>query len=202
MKKGLFIVLYGINNLGKSTQAKLLVEKLNKEGCDAKYLKYPIYDLEPSGPKINAYLREGNPDKLTPKQVQELYTKNRRDFETTLLSKLEQGVNVVAEDYTGTGLAWGIGAGVDETYMREINKGLLMEDVAFLFEGERFREATENNHRHETNEGLMQKVKTVHTRLGQEFGWIRVDANKSIEEIHEFLWQDITMKLNKNTGEV
>ena len=49
MSKGIFIVLYGVNNLGKTTQAQLLVERLNKAGVQATYLKYPIYDIEPSG---------------------------------------------------------------------------------------------------------------------------------------------------------
>ena len=49
MKKGLFVVLHGINNLGKTTQAKLLVEKLQSEGHKAEYMKYPVYDLDPSG---------------------------------------------------------------------------------------------------------------------------------------------------------
>jgi len=32
MKKGKLIVLYGINNLGKTTQAELLVEKIKSNG--------------------------------------------------------------------------------------------------------------------------------------------------------------------------
>jgi thymidylate kinase len=43
--KGKFIVLYGINNLGKTTQAKLLVEKFQKEGLKAEYMKYAVYSL-------------------------------------------------------------------------------------------------------------------------------------------------------------
>jgi len=53
MKKGLFVVLHGINNLGKTTQAKLLVEKLQSEGHKAEYMKYPVYDLDPSGKILN-----------------------------------------------------------------------------------------------------------------------------------------------------
>ena len=41
--RGKFIVLYGINNLGKTTQAKFLVEKLQSQGLRAEYVKYPIY---------------------------------------------------------------------------------------------------------------------------------------------------------------
>ena len=40
--RGKFIVLYGINNLGKTTQTRLLTEKLNNSGVKNEYLKYPL----------------------------------------------------------------------------------------------------------------------------------------------------------------
>ena len=43
--KGKLIAIYGINNLGKSTQAHLLVQELQDQGYKAQYLKYPIYDI-------------------------------------------------------------------------------------------------------------------------------------------------------------
>ncbi len=32
MKKGLFIAIYGVNNIGKSTHCRILCERLKKEG--------------------------------------------------------------------------------------------------------------------------------------------------------------------------
>jgi thymidylate kinase len=193
--KGKFIVLYGINNLGKTTQAKLLVEKINLTNKKAIYLKYPIYNISPSGTMINDYLRNNNPHNLTVREVQLLYAMNRFQYENELKNILESGTHVIAEDYTGTGLCWGIGAGADEKFMRKINATLLQEDIAFLFEGKRFLEATETNHKHETNNELMQKVHDVHQRLGQEFGWLKTNANLSIEEIHNQLWKIISPQL-------
>ena len=113
MKEGFFIVLYGINNLGKSTQAQALVESLNKAGLPAKYLKYPIYDLKPTGPKINEILRNTDKQPISEEEFQALYTKNRFDFQPQLCKMLAEGVTVIAEDYIGTGLAWGWSKGVD-----------------------------------------------------------------------------------------
>jgi len=192
---GKFIVLYGINNLGKSTQAKLLVERMNVEGRTAEYLKYPIYDLAPSGPMINAYLREGNPHNLSAREVQLLYAMNRTQYEKTLKEKLNSSTHIIAEDYTGTGVCWGVGSGVDESFMREINSHLLVEDIAFLFEGKRFIEATEQDHKHETNDDLLTKVEKVHKKFGKEYGWISVRANESIETIHETIWQHVSNAL-------
>ena len=168
MTKGLFIVIHGINNLGKSTQVELLLEKMKKEGHPTEYLKYPIYDLDPSGKILNDYLRNGNPLKLTPREIQTIYALNRTQYESILKSKLEQGINIIAEDYTGTGICWGMGAGVDENYLKLINSHLLKEDLTLLFDGERFKESTEKDHKHETDEELLEKVRQAHLKIGEE----------------------------------
>jgi deoxyuridine 5'-triphosphate nucleotidohydrolase len=190
-QRGKFIVLYGINNLGKTTQAKMLVHKLITRGIRAEYLKYPIYDLVPSGVVLNNYLRGGNYFNLSPREAQIFYAKNRTQYEKKLIKKLEEGINIIAEDYTGTGLAWGIGAGTDELFLKYINSHLLKEDLAFLFDGRRFKEATEHGHKHENDEELINKVRQTHLKLGGELGWIKINANLTVEEIHKQLWQEI-----------
>lgn len=183
MKKGKFIVLYGINNLGKTTQAKLLVWWLNGIGIPAKYLKYAIYDLEPTGPRLNAYLRDKNPEKLSPLQFQELQVKNREDFESELKKMLEQGTWIIAEDYVGTGVAWGTGKGVDQSLLEEMNAHLLDEDLALFFDGERFKSGIESIHTHEQDEILTQKVRTIHQNLAKKYGWTPIHANDPLEQV-------------------
>ncbi len=195
---GKLIVLYGINNLGKSTQAKLLVEKMKDNGYQAEYLKYPIYELRPSGVVLNNYLRENNSFKLSPREAQIIYALNRTQFQDQLIAKLKSGVNIIAEDYTGTGLAWGLGAGVDENFLKEINSHLIKEDLVFLFDGERFKQAIEQGHQHENNEDLMNKVRWAHLKLREEYNWLKINANLAIEEIHEQLWTEVEKLL---TGE-
>ncbi len=191
MKKGKFIVFYGINNIGKSTQAKVLVNRLNKNNHKSEYLKYPIYDLPPSGKLLNSYLREGNPYNLSAREVQIIYTNNRTQFENTLTEKLKNGINIIAEDYTGTGISWGVGSGINEEFLKFINSHLIKEDLAFLFNGKRFKDAVEVNHKHETNSDLIEKVTIAHKKLGKEYGWININANSTIEEVHQVLWSKI-----------
>ncbi|MDP3995609.1 MAG: hypothetical protein Q8P78_03275 [bacterium] len=185
---GKLIVLYGINNLGKTTQAKLLVERLRREGFAAEYIKYPIYDLAPTGPMIDEYLRGGNPKQLAVRELQELYTLNRYTYEPELIQKIKSGTIVVAEDYWGTGVSWGTAQGLDKMFLLQLNGALLKEDCAFLFEGDRFLESVEQGHINERNNSLTERSRAVHKELGHEFGWMPVDANKTIEEIQEFIW--------------
>lgn len=190
MKKGKFIVLYGVNNLGKTTQAKLLVQKLNSTGQGrAKYLKYPIYDLAPSGQILNEYLRKGNPYRFTPREAQMLYAFNRCQYEPVLKADLEEGINVVAEDYWGTGAAWGMGAGVETDFMLKLNGNFLKEDLAILFVGQRFASGIEAKHLHETDTGLTRKVEVAHNELAKQFSWKIVDSNQSIEKVSEDIWK-------------
>jgi len=194
MTSGKLIVLYGINNLGKTTQAKLLVEKLRSQNLKAEYLKYPLYDLEPSGPLINDYLRQDNPFKLSAREAQLLYTMNRWQYQETLKHRLESGEYIIAEDYTGTGMAWGLGAGVAKNFLLKINEGLLIEDLAILFQGERFLQAVEDGHRHENDDSLTKTVDLAHQELAKTYGWHNINANNSIETIAEEIWQIVSQK--------
>lgn len=194
---GKFIVFYGINCLGKTLQAKKLVDRLRAEGHQAEYLKYAIYDLEPSGPILNQYLRQGNPLNLSPREFQIFQALNRTQYQPELIKKLEGGIIVVAEDYVGTGIAWGIGAGVDKDFLRKINSHLLKEDSAILLDGERFATGIEEKHRHEKDKELTSKVRTIHQELGIENKWNKINANQKIEAIHTQIWQLIMPLLKK-----
>ena len=188
---GKLIALYGINNLGKSTQAKRLVERLIQEGKEAYYLKYPLYNLAPSGQLINGYLRNGNPYDLSPREYQIVHVVNRTQYDAALRARLMSGEWIVVEDYVGTGIAWGAGAGVDEAFLQELNSHLLHEDLPLFMDGERFLEAKEEGHKHETNDELMNKVKETHHLLAQKHGWFMVNANQTRDEVHEDIWKHV-----------
>ena len=194
--KAMSIVFYGINNLGKTTQARMLVGWMNEIGIPAVYVKYPVYDLYPTGPNINLYLREGNPLGWDAKRFQEEQAQNRRDFEPFLKGYLDNGIWVIAEDYTGTGIAWGVANGVDLSYLEEINADLLHEDVAFLFDGERFTSGIEKGHMHEKNDELTKKARNIHLLLGEQKGWITINANGSKEAIQTEIMKHLINKLN------
>lgn len=198
MGRGKFIVLYGINNLGKSTQAKLLVETMQKEGYKCEYLKYPIYNIEPSGIMLNDYLRKGNPLNLSPREVQIIYAINRTQQEKNLVEKLDQGINIVSEDYTGSGLGWGQAWGVEEDFLKTINSHLIKEDLAFLFDGERFTEATEAGHINETNNEMLKKSREAHLHFAKLYNWHKINANRSKEEVHAEIWAEVKKHLDKN----
>jgi thymidylate kinase len=183
MSKGKFIVVYGMNNLGKTTMVNGLIDFLKSKGKDVIYLKYPIYDLEPTGPRINRYLREGNPENLTPATAQKIYSDNRRDFESKLIEMINEGKWVIAEDYKGTGIAWGMIGGATVEEMEEINKNLLEADLSILLDGERFLTGIEIGHTHESATDLWPKGKQIHLDLAKRYDWKIANANQTKEEV-------------------
>jgi len=187
--RGKFIVIYGINNLGKTTQAKLLVNNIKKHNKQAEYVKYAHYDLAPSGTLINGYLRQGNPYNLSAREFQILQVLNRTQYQPILEEKLKKGIHIVAEDYIGTGLAWGIGSGVNPEFLKSLNKHLLKEDLAILFTGSQFGTDKEMDHVHETDDKLTSNVANVHLKLAKEFDWKKIDGNRSRSEIEKDIWK-------------
>ncbi|MBD3359657.1 MAG: hypothetical protein GF365_03050 [Candidatus Buchananbacteria bacterium] len=195
--KGKFIVLYGVNNLGKTTQAKLLVENLIIQlSKKAEYIKYPVYKLQPSGPEIYNYLKQGNPHDLTPREFQFVQILNRTQYEPTLKEKLDQGIWVVAEDYTGTGIAWGMATGVNKNLLYTMNSHLLNEDLGILFKGEPFPENLDKNNLHETDPALLKKTKMIFENIAKDFGWETINANQSKEDVQKEILQIVKNKIS------
>ena len=94
--KGLLIVIYGANNIGKTTQAKKLVDWLSEQGYPSEYLKYPVYHSS-TGKRISSILREGKEPDISETDFQTIYYENRKEFEPELKKKLDAEVIIVAE---------------------------------------------------------------------------------------------------------
>lgn len=192
MDKGKFIAIYGINGIGKTTQVELLVENLKKQNKNVSRLKYPIYDLEPEGPFIYKYLRDPEFRKLnelSTHKLQKKYAENRIRYEAELKKRLELGEWIIAEDYVGTGIAWGLTWGGDLGYLEEINESLFKPDLEILMHGERFTTAIEKDHRNEMETERITICKNFHKLLAQKYGWEIVNATQKIEKVQENLLQ-------------
>lgn len=195
MKRGKFIVIYGVNNIGKTTQARKLVSRLKREGKKVEYVKYPIYNSRPTGVLINEYLRKNNPNKFSPREFQILHFFNKLNFEPKIKEKLEKGINIVAEDYSGTAIAWGTGSGVRKGFLEYLYSFILKEDLAILLDGERFSSAEEKSHKHENDKRLLEKVRMIHLDLAKKYKWKKVKANQEKGEVHEDIWQIVKKAL-------
>jgi len=235
--QGKFIAVYGINNIGKSTQTSLLVQKLINIGVRVEYIKYPIYNLDPTGKMLNEILRgkqkrniqsmieffEGTRvkksntkrkptisfrkqqiapkeirQKVTEEELQMWYSLNRYQFDPQIRKKLASGISIVAEDYTGTGLAWGKAKGADLEWLESVNKFLQKPCLEVLIDGERFLAGKEKVHLHESSDRLIAKARKSFQFLAKKNAWKIVNANQEISDVNNAIWQKVGVLFEKN----
>lgn len=192
----MLITLYGINNIGKTTQALRLVERLKEAGHDAAYVKFPVYEIEPTGTFLNQFLRSGDAQEITEEELQMWFTLNRYQFEPTLKKWLDEGKIVIAEDYIGTGIAWGTVKGASTDWLESMNTHLIKEDLAIMIDGERFKEAAEDGHLHESNDEFMKRSRQIHLELAERYDWTVVPLQNGIEKMNDILWDVIQLHLS------
>ena len=99
-EKGLFFVIEGSDGSGKSTQYKLLVERLKSEGYEVKEIKFPRYNEEASYFE-RKYLSGdyGSAEELGPYVPSLFYALDRFDGGKQIQQWLNEGVIVLADRY-------------------------------------------------------------------------------------------------------
>lgn len=105
-KRGLFIVIEGIDGSGKATQAKLLHKKLVDEGYDVAEFSFPQYDLE-SSYFVKQYLngKYGGASEVGPYTGSLFYALDRFEASMEIRNAIEDGKIVIADRYTGSNMA-------------------------------------------------------------------------------------------------
>ncbi|MBT3865386.1 hypothetical protein HOE67_00110 [Candidatus Peregrinibacteria bacterium] len=189
--KGKFITIYGINNIGKSTHAQILTERLIGEGHEAEFLKYPNYSVEPTGPFLDHALRGHEEQKLSEDELQLWFVLNRFQFQTEIEKKLADGKILIVEDYIGTGIAWGMAKGLSREWLESINEPLLKEDFSVMLVGQRHTSAKEEKHIHEQNDELAEKCRLIHDELAERYGWKRVEMQEEVTDTAKLLWDEV-----------
>lgn len=115
LKKGVLIVLEGIDGAGKTTQARLLLRRLRREGFEAAYFREPTRGRWGREIKKLALL----PDSLTPEEELELFEKDRREnVRLNLKPALAQKKVVVLDRYYFSTMAYQGGKGLDPDRIR------------------------------------------------------------------------------------
>ncbi|MFN3937996.1 MAG: dTMP kinase [Gemmobacter sp.] len=98
MARGLFVSFEGIDGSGKSTQARLLHDRLRADGRDVVLTREP--GGSPGAEEIRRLLLDGAPDRWSAVTECLLFTAARRDhLERTILPALESGAIVITDRF-------------------------------------------------------------------------------------------------------
>jgi len=130
-KKGVFIVIEGLDGSGKTTQAMLLAEKLSRT--------YRVHlTAEPSRGKIGTFIREGilyEQVRLPVEAEALLFAADRIEhMQTELKPALDEGKIVICDRYTYSTLAYQGSAGLSLDWIKTTNARALQPDFAIFID--------------------------------------------------------------------
>ncbi len=104
MKRGVFIALDGNDGSGKATQARLLAERLTKEGIASEKVDFPAYDRNMFGTLLGECLagKHGDFVHLDPKIASTLYAADRFESSASIRAMLAEGKVVIADRFASS----------------------------------------------------------------------------------------------------
>lgn len=125
MRCGCFLVLEGPDRCGKTFHAKALVQRLRDEGYDVLHTAEPTDG--PIGKEIRRCLAPGH--NLSPERLQLLCSADRALHLAEIVEPaLQKGTIVVCDRYIPSTLAFGEAAGIDPSWLHELNKNFIQPD--------------------------------------------------------------------------
>ncbi len=191
--RGRLITFEGIDGCGKSTQVKLLVEALNREG------KKSILVREPGGTLVSEEIREillHRPSSVLCDRTEALLMCGSRAQLTyeIILPNIEAGIHVVADRYSDSTLAYqGGGRQLDLEWLIKLNTFAtngLEPDVTFFVdllpsEAER-RRKQEKDRIERAGLELQTAVRNAYLELAKRFPerMVVLDGHQPVEAIH------------------
>lgn len=189
-----FITFEGIDGCGKSTQARLLLEYMNKSGVET------ILVREPGGTNISESIREillhSSSGQMGDRTESLLMTASRAQLtQEVIIPNMEQGKFVIADRYSDSTLAYqGGGRNLDIEWLIELNNYAtftLLPDITFFVDirsEEALRRLDSNKDRIE-GEGIefQARVRKTYHELAERFNdrYVILDGYGEINDIHQ-----------------
>ena len=187
---GVLVNLEGIDGCGKSTQSKLLLEKLEGKGEKVIILKEPT--KRPHGQKLWDVLH--GKKKASNEEILELFVLDRKQHvEEKIQPALDDGTVVLMDRYYYSSMAYQVAGGIDVEEIREKHVFAPRPDVVLIFDLpvsvalERVKEHSDADE-FEKDEHL-EKVRTAYLDLENDPLVRIVDATGTPEEIFEDVWR-------------
>ena len=189
-----FITFEGIDGCGKSTQARLLLDYMNKSGVET------ILVREPGGTNISESVRElllhSSPGQMGDRTESLLMTASRAQLtQEVIIPNMDQGKFVIADRYSDSTLAYqGGGRNLDIEWLIELNNYAtftLLPDITFFVDirsEEALRRLDSNKDRIE-GEGIefQARVRKTYHELAERFNdrYVILDGYGEIGDIHQ-----------------
>ncbi len=206
--KGAFISFEGIDGCGKSTQVKLLLERLNNEGIDCMLVR------EPGGTDISESIRSillnNRNENMSSRAEALLMTASRAQLtKESIIPAINAGKYVIADRFKDSTLAYqGAGRGIDIDYLVNLNDFAtynLEPDFTILLDiNPNTVLARLNNNKSDRieNAGMefQASVRSGYLKIAKQYPKrvFQVDASQTIEVIHSTIWRKTINFIDEN----
>jgi len=193
--KGTFVCIEGLDGCGKTTQTKLLVEKLQRS-------YNAMYTAEPSDGKIGDFIRKSilyGEKRSTSLAEALLFAADRVEHvENEVLPALRQGKLVISDRYVYSSLAYQGAAGLSLEWIQSINHYALRPELAIFIDVDpravmqRLKPVKSVMENLETQ----QRVRQIYLRFVEKGDLSRIDGNKTKHLVAEELQRVVLNFLN------
>ena len=201
----MFISFEGIEGSGKSTQIELIEELIRAKGYQVKKLREP--GTTELGEKIRNIFLEKTTETVDPiTEAFLLYASRKHLDQNFLRQNLNDGAIVIADRYADATLAYqSYGKGLDQNFVKLIHDSsqLLSPDLTFYMdisaELSRERISDREMDRMESESiDFFKKVREGYLQIAHDNPGrvVVLDANKTVDELHESIKKIISNKLN------
>jgi len=200
-----FISFEGIEGSGKSTQIELIEELIRAKGYQVKKLREP--GTTELGEKIRNIFLEKTTETVDPITEAFLIYASRKHLDQNFLRQnLNDGAIVIADRYADATLAYqGYGKGLDHNFVKLIHDSsrLLSPNLTLYMDisAEQSRERIsdrEMDRMESESIDFFRKVREGYLQIAHDNPErvVVLDANKTIDELHESIKKIISNKLN------
>jgi dTMP kinase len=189
-KKGIFIVIEGLDGSGKTTQAALLSRKLSQN-------HNVVFTAEPSQGKIGAFIRERclYEDKRLPTEAEALlFAADRIEhMQQVVKPALDEGKLVICDRYVYSSLAYQGGAGLSLDWIKTINARALQPDFSIFIDVPPERVLERLKRKKSVMETLetQRKVREVYLKFVEKGELVIVNGDKAKDAVANALYTKV-----------
>jgi dTMP kinase len=189
-KRGAFIVIEGLDGSGKTTQARLLVQKLRSS-------HKAVYTTEPSRGKIGSFIREFclfEEKRLDSATEALLFAADRIEhIQNEVVPALNKGLLVISDRYLYSSLAYQGSTGLSLEWIEAINKHALKPDLAVFIDVAPETVMQRLNRKKSVMETLetQRQVREVYLKFVANDDMVRIDGDKLVAELSEALYSRV-----------